>query len=76
MSVAIQINGISKAYQLGVINTGSFSSDLIRWWALKRGKEDPYLQIAEENDRSSLGSSNIVWSLKDVTFNILQGDSV
>ncbi len=76
MSVAISINNVSKAYQLGVINTGSFSSDIVRWWALKRGKEDPFLKIAEDNDRSSSGSSNMVWSLKDVSFDIEQGDSI
>lgn len=76
MSIAISINHISKAYQLGVINTGSFSTDLKRWWALKRGKEDPFLTIAEDNDRSSTGSSNVVWSLKDVSFDIKQGDSL
>lgn len=76
MSVAININNVSKAYQLGVINTGSFSSDIVRWWALKRGKEDPFLKIAEDNDRSSFGSSNMVWSLKDVSFDIEQGDSI
>jgi ABC-type polysaccharide/polyol phosphate transport system ATPase subunit len=76
MSVAISLNNISKAYQLGVFNTGSISSDIARWWALKRGKEDPYLKIGEENDRSSKGQSDIVWSLKDLTFDIQKGESV
>jgi lipopolysaccharide transport system ATP-binding protein len=76
MSVAIRVDNISKAYQLGVFNTGSFSSDIARWWALKRGKEDPFLQIGQENDRTSIGGSNIVWSLKDLSFDIEQGDSV
>lgn len=76
MSVAISINNISKAYQLGIINTGSFSTDLKRWWDLKRGREDPFLKIAEDNDRSSSSSSNVVWSLKDVSFDVQQGDSI
>ena len=50
MNTVISLNNISKAYQLGVFNTGSFSTDLARWWALKRGKEDPFLKIGEEND--------------------------
>lgn len=76
MSAVVNIENISKAYQIGTFNTGSFSTDLARWWALKRGREDPYLKIGEENDRSSKGSSNIIWSLKDVSFQIEQGDSV
>jgi lipopolysaccharide transport system ATP-binding protein len=75
MSIAIRIINISKAYQLGVINTGSFSADITRWWALKRGKEDPFLKIAENNDRTSRGKSKLVWSLKDVSFDIEQGES-
>jgi len=41
-----------------------------------RGKEDPYLKIGEANDRSSKGSSEYVWSLRDINFDIEQGDSV
>jgi lipopolysaccharide transport system ATP-binding protein len=73
MSLAISIKEVSKAYQLGVINTGSFSTDIARWWALKRGKEDPFLKIVEENDRTEKGSSNVVWSLKDISLDIQQG---
>lgn len=76
MSVAISIENVSKAYQLGVFNTGSFSNDLSRWWALKRGKEDPFLKIGEENDRTKKGSSNVVWSLRDISAQVEQGDSV
>lgn len=73
---AISLIGVSKAYQLGVFNKGSFYSDVVRWWALKRGREDPFLKIGEENDRTSKGKSKIVWSLKDLTFDVDQGDSV
>ncbi len=76
MSTAIEVENLSKAYQLGQFNTGALAHDLKRWWALKRGKEDPFLKIGETNDRETAGSSNIVWSLKDINFQISQGDSV
>lgn len=76
MSTAIEVENLSKAYQLGQFNTGALAHDLQRWWALKRGKEDPFLKIGETNDRETAGSSNIVWSLKDINFQISQGDSV
>ena len=41
-----------------------------------RGKEDPFLKIGELNDPASKGKSNIVWSLKDINFEIRQGDAV
>ena len=76
MSIAIQAENISKAYQIGEFSTGTISRDIERWWALMRGKEDPFLRIGETNDRSTKGTSNVVWSLKDINFDIQQGDAV
>jgi lipopolysaccharide transport system ATP-binding protein len=76
MSVVIKIENISKAYQLGQIGSGSISGDLKRWWALSRGKEDPFLKIGESNDRTKKGESDIVWSLKDINLEIKKGEAV
>ena len=64
--VAIEFNHIGKQYRLGVIGTGTLSRDLNRWWALFRGKEDPYLRIGDENNRSQKATSDYVWALKDI----------
>jgi lipopolysaccharide transport system ATP-binding protein len=72
----IQVENLSKQYRLGKIGTGSFSHDLNRWWHKARGKEDPYIKIGEANDRSVKGGSDYVWSLRDVNFEIKQGDAV
>ncbi|WP_018611019.1 ABC transporter ATP-binding protein [Segetibacter koreensis] len=76
MSVAIKVENLSKAYQLGEIGTGTISRDLERWIAKVRGKEDPFLKIGEANDRVVKGTSDVVWSLKDINFAIQQGDAV
>jgi len=76
MPSAIKVTNLSKAYQLGLIGTGTLQSDLKRWYARTRGKEDPFLKIGETNDRTVKGESNIVWSLKDINFEIEQGDAV
>lgn len=76
MKPAIKVENLSKAYQLGDIGTGTISRDLERWYAKMRGKEDPFLRIGETNDRSTKGSTDIVWSLKDINFEIEQGDAV
>src|SRR3954452_4325777 len=76
MSIAIKVENLSKAYQLGDIGTGSLSRDLERWYARVRGKEDPFLKIGETNDRSVKGTSDIVWSLKDINFEIQHGEAV
>lgn len=39
--IAIQITGLKKRYQLGVIGGGTLQADIQSWWARKRGKEDP-----------------------------------
>jgi len=76
MAKAIKVENLSKAYQLGNFGTGTISRDLERFWARMRGKEDPFLKIGEVNDRTKKGESDIVWSLKDISFEIEQGDSV
>jgi len=76
MAKAIKVEGLSKAYQLGDFGTGTISRDVERFIARMRGKEDPYLRIGEPNDRTAKGESNIVWCLKDLNFDIEQGDAV
>ena len=77
MPTVIKVENLSKAYQIGQIGTGTISRDLERFWMTKiRGKEDPFLKIGETNDRSTKATSDIVWSLKDINFDINQGDAV
>ncbi|MBB6110906.1 lipopolysaccharide transport system ATP-binding protein [Mucilaginibacter lappiensis] len=76
MSTAIKVENLSKAYQLGDFGTGTISRDLERYWARMRGKEDPFLKIGETNDRTTKGESDVVWSLRDINFDIEQGDAV
>ena len=76
-NIAIQFDHVGKLYQLGVVGTGTLSHDLNRWWATRvMHKEDPYLKIGETNDRSKKGTSDFVWALKDITFDVEQGDVV
>ena len=74
MSTVIKVEGISKQYRLGQVGTGALSHDINRMWHRMRGKEDPYLMIGEENDRSVKGSSDYVWALKDINFEVQQGE--
>lgn len=74
--IAIKAENISKQYRLGEVGTGTISHDINRWWAKMRGKEDPFLKIGESNDRTSKGQSDYVWSLRDINFEIQQGEAV
>ncbi len=73
-SVAIRVEELSKQYRLGEIGTGTLSHDLNRWWARLRGKEDPFATIGEVNDRTAKGASDYVWSLRDINFEVQQGE--
>ena len=68
-NVVIRVEDVSKQYRLGQISTGSLAHDVNRWWHTLRGKQDPYLKIGEENDRTVAGTSEYVWALQDISFN-------
>ena len=71
--VVIKAEHLSKYYNLGVINNGTLFRDIQTWWALKRGKEDPHSQIGSHKyDTTKDG----FWALKDLNFEIHQGDRV
>ena len=75
--IAIQFDNVGKLYKLGLVGTGTLSHDLNRWWKTTiLRQEDPYLKIGETNDRSKKGSSEYVWALKDISFDVKQGDVV
>ncbi|WP_240788934.1 ABC transporter ATP-binding protein [Psychroserpens sp. NJDZ02] len=74
VDIILKAENISKQYRLGLVGTGTLSHDLNRWWSRVRGKEDPYLKVGESNDRSTKGSSEYVWALKDINFEVKRGE--
>ena len=72
--VVIKVENLSKQYRLGLVGTGTLSHDLNRWWHRLRDKEDPYLKVGETNDRTTKGSLEYVWALKDVKFEVKRGE--
>ncbi|MDF1676652.1 MAG: ABC transporter ATP-binding protein [Vicingaceae bacterium] len=73
-NIAIKVENLSKQYRLGEIGTGSLSHDLNRFFAKIRGKEDPYSIIGQTNDRTATAESDYVWALKDINFEVEQGE--
>ena len=75
--LAIQFDNVGKLYHLGSVGTGTLSHDLNRWWQTRiLGKEDPYIRIGETNDRAHKGKSDFVWALKDISFDVQEGEVV
>ena len=75
--LAIRFDNVGKLYRLGQVGTGTLSNDLNRWWKTRiLGREDPYMLVGETNDRSQKGSSDFVWALQDINFDVYQGEVV
>ena len=74
--VVIRIENVSKQYRLGQVGTGTLSHDLKRWWALTRGQEDPYLKVGVQNDRTKKADSDYAWAVRDISFDVNQGDTL
>jgi lipopolysaccharide transport system ATP-binding protein len=72
--IILKAKNISKQYRLGQVGTGTLNHDLNRWWHQIRGKEDPYLKIGDTNDRSTKGTSEYVWALQDINFEVERGE--
>jgi len=74
MSTILKAENISKQYRLGTVGAGTLGDDLKRWWYNVRGKEDPFLKIGAENDRNSFANEDYVWALRDINFEVKQGE--
>ena len=70
----IEVRNVSKMYDLGLVGTGTLSRDLSRAWAKMRGKPDPFEKLVELNDRTKKTQSGSVWALKDINFEVKQGE--
>lgn len=70
--IAIKVENLSKYYKLGQINNGTLYKDLQSWFAKKLGKEDPNEIIGKTLPDGKEG----FWALKDLNFEIKQGDRV
>jgi len=72
--IILKAENISKQYRLGLVGTGTLSHDLNRLWHKVRGKEDPYLKIGAVNDRNATATSDYVWALNDINFEVQRGE--
>lgn len=63
--IVIKAENISKYYKLGQINTGYFFRDIQEW--ISRKKENAYAADSKQDG---------FWALKDINFEIRQGDRI
>ncbi|HAX15801.1 MAG TPA: ABC transporter ATP-binding protein [Leeuwenhoekiella sp.] len=72
--IILKAENISKQYRLGTVGTGTLRDDLKRNWARLLGKEDPFLKVGAVNDRSKQSTEDYVWALRDINFEVKQGE--
>lgn len=76
MSIAIRVEDVSKRYRLGVINRQMLYQDLQSCWARWRGKPDPNAPVLRTHHRGGEDLHEEFWALKDVSFDVRDGDSI
>jgi len=72
-NIAIRIENLTKAYQIGLIGGGTLSDDLSRRWAKLLGKPDPML-IVDENNTGKTGE--YVHALRGIDLDIKKGEII
>lgn len=72
--IILKAENISKQYRLGLVGSGTLRDDFKRAWARARGKEDPFLKVGAVNDRSTQSNDDYVWALRDINFEVKQGE--
>jgi len=76
-NLVVKVENISKRYRLGVVGTKTIKEDVKRFLESIFLKSRLNAEEGESNDRTIVASSsNYVWSLKDVSFEINRGDVV
>lgn len=74
--VVIEADNLSKIYRLGTLGAGSLRQDIKNWWSksiLK--KKDPFFETTDARFTSVVQKNNQhIWALKDVSFQINQGE--
>jgi len=70
--IAIKIENLKKMYKLGAIGGQTLNAELQSWWARKRGKEDPNLQLGQ--DYSNYGES--FYALNGINLEIKKGEAL
>lgn len=72
--VVIRAEHLSKMYRLGVVGNDTLFQDIQSFWARWRGKEDPHAKLFAGDEQVT--NKRDFWALKDVSFDIQEGDRV
>ncbi len=77
--VVVSVEGLWKQYRYGAISHETLRKDIQSWWARIRGKPDPNLPVdlklsTGQPLNNSTDSDDRFWALRDVFFEVKQGE--
>ncbi len=70
----IQVENISKLYRLGKISSGSLRQDMQYWWGSNVLKKKNNFFDTENITGSKHINNDFIWALRNVSFDIQQGE--
>ncbi|MEP7146711.1 MAG: polysaccharide ABC transporter ATP-binding protein, partial [bacterium] len=76
MSVVIKVENLSKIYRLGIVSSRTIVQDINKLVSKILKKETPDIKLGVINNRAVFNASNYVWALKDINFEIRQGEVI
>jgi lipopolysaccharide transport system ATP-binding protein len=76
----IDVEGLSKAYRLGVIGRETLRDEALYWWHRARGR-DPAQHMGKIGASAALPHTDdpertLIWALRDVSFSVRKGEVV
>lgn len=69
----IKVENLSKLYRLGVWGTGTLKDDIKKNFAKWTGRQDPTVMVGSNNQLDMIDEQE-VWALKDINFEVKQGE--
>jgi lipopolysaccharide transport system ATP-binding protein len=70
----LEVDAVSKMYRIGSTGSGSLARDIQYWWNAISGHVNVHAHKPEVNDHSKKSKTGYVWSLKDISFHVSEGD--
>ena len=76
MKTVVHVDHVSKMFRLGDVGSSTLTEDIRALFHRLSGKSNPHQIKAETNDRVASGGSDYVWALKDINFEVKEGEIV
>ena len=75
-NLAIQVQNVSKSYNLGSISSSTFADDFQNFLNKFLGNENQNSKIISDNDLNILNNEKEIWALNNVSFDVKKGEIV